>query len=124
MPTIIPMHRIFRQIAITSGLLCGSHLSAQTALLALNSPPSFGTAMLPPSAAPMIQPVVRPCARPATMMEIDDYTGPFSSLVSGFSAKLERKTVHEPSKKSRLRPCSLTAGEKFKLFFENSTEPV
>ncbi|MBZ5521983.1 MAG: hypothetical protein LAP21_07050 [Acidobacteriia bacterium] len=130
MPRLLPrlpalnMHRILWQLALVSGLLCSRHLSAQTAVVALNSPPALNTFMLTPAPAPMIQPVVRPCAKPAEFMDIDDYTGPFSHLISGFSDKLERKTVRQPSKKTRVRPCSLTARDKFNLFVENSTEPV
>jgi hypothetical protein len=57
-------------------------------------------------------------------MDVDDYTGPFSSMVAGFSGKLERKTVRQPSQKSRTHLCSLTAHDKFNLFAQNSTEPV
>lgn len=117
------MHRILWQIALCSGLFGSQFLFAQPLLVAMNSAPAPG-AMMPAPAAPVIQPVIRPCARPAAFMDIDDYTGPFSGLVSGFSNKLERKTVRQPSRKSRLRPCSLTAGDKFRMFFENSTEPV
>ncbi|HWZ42935.1 MAG TPA: hypothetical protein VNW97_05640 [Candidatus Saccharimonadales bacterium] len=114
------MNRIQWQLALFAAVVC-TQLSAQS-MLATNSSPTPRTAMLTPS--PTIQPVITPCAQPAELMEIGDYTGPFSSLVTGFAGKLERKTVHPPSQPSRVHLCSLTARDKFSLFARNSTEPV
>jgi len=72
----------------------------------------------------VIQPVVlRTCARPAEILDIDDYTGPFSRLVAGVSQKLEGQTAMTEEQR-RVHPCSLSAGEKFRLFVRNSTEPM
>jgi len=124
LPTL-NMRWILWQLALVSGLLCSQLLFAQTALVAMNSAPAPAVLMLTPAPAPVLQPVImiRPCARPAEFMDIDDYNGPLSSLVSGFSAKLERNTIRQPAK-SPARPCSLTARDKFKMFADNSTEPV
>ena len=96
-------------------------------LLAANSFAAPGPIELAPSPLPpmlMIRPVAPPCIKPAEILDINDYSGPFSNLVSGFSEKLERKTVKQPSKKARVRPCTLSARDKFRLFAENSSEPV
>jgi hypothetical protein len=118
------MQRLLRQLALFAGLLSSPLLSGQSVLVAMNSFPAPTAAMPSPEPVSMIQPVMpQPCARPAEFLDIDDYNGPFSNLVSGFSQKLERKTVVAPQQK-RVRPCSLTAKDKFKLFVDNSTEPV
>lgn len=73
----------------------------------------------------MIQPVivVRTCARPAEALDIDDYNGPFSHLISGISQRLDGQTAM-PGEQRRVQPCSLSAGDKFRLFVQNSTEPM
>jgi len=72
----------------------------------------------------MLQPVViRTCARPAEALDIDDYNGPFSRLVSGVSQKLEGQAAMTAEQR-RAQPCSFSAGDKFRLFIQNSTEPM
>lgn len=84
-------------------------------------PETVPPAMLQPA---MIQPVVRrTCARPAEALDIDDYTGPFSRLVAGVSQKLEGRPVVSGEQR-QVRPCPLSARDKFRLFIQNSTEPM
>ncbi len=79
-----------------------------------------------PPVSGTVQPVAvaQPCARPAEMFDIDEYDGPLSRLVAGFSQKMEVKTVAPARPRRHARPCALSAGEKFHLFVENSFEPV
>jgi len=77
---------------------------------------------LVPSA--MITPVRQPCARPAEAFDVDDYNGPLSSLVSRFSQRIESTTVHLPRHRSDLRPCALSASDKFHTFVESSSDPI
>src|SRR6476620_9705883 len=72
----------------------------------------------------MITPARPPCARPAEAFDIDDYNGPMSQLVARFSQRIESTTVHIPRHKSDLRPCSLTASDKFHMFIESSADPI
>src|SRR5205814_442007 len=65
-----------------------------------------------------------PCARPAEAFDIDDYNGPLSQLVSRFSQRIENTTVHIPRHKSDLRPCALTASDKFHMFVESTADPL
>src|ERR1700682_125446 len=71
-----------------------------------------------------VEPVALPCARPAQTFDMDDYTGPFSKLVGSFSAKVETKTVESGRHRHSLRPCSLDAHDKFRLFVQNSFQPI
>jgi hypothetical protein len=84
-------------------------------------PSMIQPAMIQPA---MIQPViVRTCARPAEALDIDDYNGPLSRLVAGVSQKLDGQTPATDELR-RARPCLLSAGDKFRLFIQNSTEPM
>lgn len=63
------------------------------------------------------------CMQPAPLFSAADYEGPLKKLVVYFSRKPEIKTVHT-SRHPGLRICALDATEKFKLFVEDSIEPV
>jgi hypothetical protein len=65
-----------------------------------------------------------PCVRPAPLFSVDDYNGPLNKVVSYFSRKLEIKTVHAPHPQEHRKVCALDSGEKFRLFVNNSFEPV
>src|SRR5215470_7900770 len=107
---------------VLGSLLLSAHFAAgQTLIWATTG--AFSPVVSPPPAS--IQPVAgKPCARPAEMFDIDEYDGPFHNLVSGFSHKLENKTVVASHSHRHLPPCSLSAGEKFGLFASNSFEPI
>ena len=70
-----------------------------------------------------VTPARPPCARPAEAFDIDDYNGPLSHLVSRFSQSIESTTVHIPRHRSDLRPCALTASDKFHMFVESTADP-
>jgi hypothetical protein len=72
----------------------------------------------------MIAPARPPCARPAEAFDMDDYNGPLNHLVSRFSQRIENSTVHLPRHRSDLRPCSLTASDKFHMFVESTADPL
>ncbi len=71
-----------------------------------------------------VEPIAQPCAKPAQTFDMDDYTGPFSKLVGSFSDKVEVKTVQPGRHRHSLRPCSLDAHDKFRLFVQNSFQPI
>jgi hypothetical protein len=88
--------------------------------------PQFGTVtpvavLLRPA---MVQPVNPPCAKSVDPFDVDDYNGPLNQLVARFSQKVDRVTVHAPRRHTSLKPCSLSAGEKFRLFVDDSIDPV
>ena len=100
-------------LAITS-VACGQRL------------PSFGsitpqTALLPVTT---LHPVPPPCAKTPEPFDIDDYNGPLNRLVGRVSQKVDRVTAHVPHRRSGLKPCALSAGEKFRLFVDDSVDPV
>jgi hypothetical protein len=74
--------------------------------------------------AAVLHPAQVPCARRAEPFDVDDYDGPFNQLVGRFSQKLDRTTVHAPRHHTSLKPCSLTSAEKFRLFVNDSVDPV
>lgn len=86
--------------------------------------PPLGTitpvaALVPPS---QIQ--VTPCAAPAHAFTVEDYDGPFSQLVTRFSERVERSTVHVPRHRNALEPCALDAAGKFQLFLDQERDPL
>jgi hypothetical protein len=113
------MSRLQRQLVLlgamaTSVALFGQHLS------------EFGNitpvvALVP---AAVMHPVQFPCAKRDEPFDMDAYDGPFNQLVGRFSQKLDRTTVHAPRHHTSLKPCSLSAGEKFRLFVNDSVDPV
>lgn len=81
--------------------------------------------MLPGASAPApASEAQTPCVQPAPLFSADDYDGPLSKTVAYFSRKLEIKTVHAPHHKPHRKLCSLSAEEKFHLFWDNTLEPV
>src|SRR5215471_9868477 len=67
---------------------------------------------------------VMPCAAPAQAFTVEDYSGPFSRLVTRFSERVERSTVHVPRHRSALQPCTLTAAGKFQMFLDQEKDPI
>jgi hypothetical protein len=108
-----------RQLAL-SGILAMSAIAVGKPL------PQFGTvtpvAVLKPAAA--LHPVQLPCAVRVEPFDVDDYNGPYNRFVARFSQKVDRVTVHAPHHHTSLKPCSLSAGEKFRLFVNDSVDPV
>jgi hypothetical protein len=72
----------------------------------------------------LIAPARPPCAKPAEAFDVDDYSGPLSHVVARFSAGLENNSVHLSRHGSYLRPCSLTASDKFHMFVESTADPI
>jgi len=113
------MGKIQRQIVL-SGTLAVSCLASAQRL------PQFGniTPAVALVAPATIRPVTLPCAKSVEPFDVDDYNGPFNQLVGQFSQKVDRVTVHAPRHHTSLKPCSLSAGEKFRLFVDDSIDPV
>lgn len=64
------------------------------------------------------------CVQPEPLISIGDYDGPFKKAAGYIARKLERRAVHQPHFKPGARLCALTTGEKFRLFVDNSIEPL
>jgi hypothetical protein len=75
-------------------------------------------------AVPIDNSTSSPCLRPAPLFSAADYEGPLRKLVVYFSRKPEIATVHLPGRRRGLTLCALDASEKFRLFTQNSIEPV
>ena len=112
------MKRIYRQFAMIGLLLAGALACAQPVPRLSNMTPALS--LVPPS---MITPV-KPCVHPLEPFDIDDYNGPLSQVVGRFSQRLESTTVHIPRHKSDLRPCALSASDKFHMFVESTSDPL
>jgi hypothetical protein len=116
------MNNLQRQIALLGTLLASTLASAQSLprLNALNNMTPAVSLVAPA----MITPARPPCARPAEAFDIDDYNGPLSQLVARFSQRIESTTVHLPRRRSDLRPCALSASDKFHMFVESTADPI
>lgn len=108
-----------RQLVLISTL-------AMSAIVQGQRLPEFGSvtpvAALVPALA--LHPVRIPCAKRVEPFDVDDYDGPYNRLIARFSQKVDRVTVRMPRHHTSLKPCSLTAGEKFKLFVNDSVDPI
>src|SRR5262245_25397053 len=107
-----------RRFTLVTALAASSLASAQRT-------PHFGmvtptTGLIPPA---MIRLGV-PCATAVEPFDVDDYDGPFNQLVARFSQRVEKATVHLPRHRNGLKPCSLSAGEKFQLFVDQQVDPI
>ena len=67
---------------------------------------------------------VAPCIKRDEPFDMDAYDGPFNQLIGRVSQKVDRATVRAPSHHTSLKPCSLSAGEKFRLFVNDSVDPI
>src|ERR1700730_6491540 len=65
-----------------------------------------------------------PCVQPPTMVRLEDYHGPLKKTVGTFGPPLERKTRHPPHYKPGAILCTLKFKDKFKLFVQDSLDPV
>jgi len=54
-----------------------------------------------------------PCVKPPTMVQLQDYYGPFHKFIGTFTQKLDRLSVHDPHYKPGLVLCSLEIKDKF-----------
>ena len=113
------MKSIHRQFALLGTLLVGALAFAQPVSRLSNMTPALS--LVPTS---MITPAKQPCVHPTEPFDIDDYSGPLNGLVARFSQRLESTTVHIPRHKSDLRPCSLSASDKFHMFVESTADPL
>lgn len=99
-------------------------MAASCAASAEHMPP-FGSvtpiSMLEPPA--MIRLAV-PCAKQVEPFDVDDYNGPYNRLVARFSQRVEKATVRIPRRRNSLKPCSLNANEKFRLFVDQQVDPI
>jgi hypothetical protein len=71
----------------------------------------------------MIKPAVVPCAPFIEPFDVDDYSGPLNRVVARFSERLDSATPHVGGN-SAMRPCAMRAGDKFRLFVDNSLDPL
>lgn len=120
------MNRLQRQFALLGTLLASMLASAQS-LPTLNNKTfnnmTPSVALVSPTMITAITPAKPPCAKPAEAFDMDDYSGPLSHLVSRFSERIESTTVHIP-RHHGLKPCSLSAGDKFHMFVESTSDPL
>ena len=65
-----------------------------------------------------------PCVQPPPMVRLEDYDGPLKKTVGTFARPLERKSVHPPHYKPGAILCTLKFKDKFKLFVQDSLDPV
>jgi len=116
------MKNLQRQFALLAFVLTSALACAQPLPKLNNMTPSV--ALASPSMITSITPVKQPCAHPIEPFDIDDYNGPLSQVVARFSQRLESTTVHIPRHKSDLRPCALSASDKFHMFVESTSDPL
>ena len=88
--------------------------------------PSMGTitpsvVLAPPA---VLKAVIEPCIKRDEPFDMDAYSGPFNQLIGRFSQKIDRVTVRVPNRRTNLKPCALSAGEKFRLFVNDSVDPI
>ena len=64
-----------------------------------------------------------PCVRPAHLLEIKEYHGPFAKFGAALANKPNILTTHTPHANVSDHLCSLNAGEKFHLFVSDTINP-
>jgi hypothetical protein len=81
-----------------------------------------------PGAAPFAEEATKnaaaPCIEPPPMVRLEDYNGPLKKTVGTFARPLERKAVHPSQYKPGTKLCTLTLQGKFRLFVQDSFDPV
>lgn len=121
--------RIFhRQFALWGLLaLCGSAAAERLPHLGNMTPEASlaATATLPPITVQpvLIKPVPPPCARFLEPFDVDDYNGPLNRIVARFSQSIDNATPHIGGSSAQ-RPCAMSAGDKLRLFVNNSVDPL
>jgi hypothetical protein len=142
------MRAIIRQFALwgplaVSGTALAQHvpqLTNMTPGTALPGPVTLQPAEFQPVAPPfaiqpaaiqpaamqpvMIQPAPQPCITTPEPFDIDDYSGPMNKVIARISQNVEKTTVHAVRKHSSLRPCAMDAGDKFRAFISDASDPL
>ena len=118
--------KLHRQLAVCGVLaLCASAIG-QTLPQTGNMTPQFSlmaTAVLPAvSVQPVLIKPVPQCSRFLEPFDPDDYQGPLNGMVTRFSEGLDSATPHIADGFSS--KCSMTGGEKFRLFVSNNIDPA
>jgi hypothetical protein len=113
------MSRLKRQVVLLGALAASAVAGGQRLSEFGNITPVV--ALVP---AAVMHPVQFPCAKRDEPFDMDSYDGPFNQLVGRFSQRLDRTTVHAPRHHTNLKPCALSANEKFRLFVNDSVDPV
>ncbi len=118
------MNRIRRQFVLGSILASSSLAFTQSMPRFAGVTPSNMTPEVALGSPVLIRPATPPCAKFVEPFDIDDYNGPLNRIVGRFSQRVESSTVHVPRHHSGLRPCSMDASDKFRLFVQDSADPV
>ncbi len=103
---------------VTGSCMVKAQTSIPTATPNAKPDPTQSSAVQSPAATQ------QPCAESEPLISLDQYHGPFQKTVVYLGRKLERKTTHRPHYQPGISLCSLTAGEKFRLFVNDTIEPV
>jgi hypothetical protein len=110
---------IFRGLALSATLFCGSAVFAQGPAKSVQEPSA------PPEPSPaQTQGNAVPCVQPPPLPSWRDYQGKFAKSVGTFSRKLERKLVHPPHYKPGAVLCTLVVKDKFFLFAKDGLDPA
>lgn len=122
------MRQFHRQFALWGLLaLCGPAVAQRLPHLGNMTPEASlaPAATLPPITLQpvLIKPVAPPCARFMEPFDVDDYSGPLNRFIARFSQRIGSATPHLGGTSAR-RPCAMTAGDKFRLFMNNSVDPI
>jgi hypothetical protein len=113
------MSRLAKQLFLLATLAISLTSQAQRVPNMGNITP--GVALVVPA---MVKPAAMPCVKRDEPFDMDAYSGPFNRIIGGVAQKVDRTTVHAPRRHTILKPCSLSAGEKFRLFVNDSVDPV
>ena len=68
--------------------------------------------------------VATPCLQPPPPLSWEDYEGPLKKMVGALGQRLERRSAHPPHYKPGTVLCSLEPVDKFRLFVQDSTDPI
>jgi hypothetical protein len=71
----------------------------------------------------LIKPVAPPCVPFVEPFDVDDYNGPLNRVVARFSQSIDNATPHVGGSSAQ-RPCAMSSGDKFRLFVNNSVDPI
>jgi len=112
--------RVFRGLALSATLICGTGVFAQEQAEGVQEP------SLPPepSLAQTEGNTAGPCVQPQPLPSWSDYHGKFAKGVGTFARKLERKSVHPPHYKPGAVLCTLVVKDKFFLFAKDGLDPA
>ena len=98
--------------------LAGGEVCAQAPPAPLQQPPAV------PFPEEATKNAAAPCVQPPPMVRLEDYDGPLKKTVGTFARPLERKSVHPSHYKPGAVLCTLKLKDKFKLFVQDSLDPV